>query len=164
MTRDRLTREERSAHMARIRGRDTKPEIVIRRGLHRAGLRYRLHRRDLPGCPDIIFNKRKAVIFVHGCFWHGHDCPAFKIPATRPQFWKMKISQNRDRDARILDELERLGWRSLVVWECAMRGTGRLDLGELIARVESWVRQGTERAEIAGYSPLGPCIGSPQAQ
>ncbi len=97
---DVLTSEQRSFNMSRIRGRDTKPELTLRRGLHSLGLRFRLHRRDLPGRPDLVFASRRAVVFVHGCFWHGHDCPMCRLPATRPDFWATKIAGNRARDRR----------------------------------------------------------------
>src|ERR1700710_434307 len=86
--------EVRSHNMSRIRGRDTKPEMLIRRGLHARGFRFRLHARDLPGRPDLVFPKRSAAVLVHGCFWHGHDCPMFHLPATRPEFWQAKINSN----------------------------------------------------------------------
>src|SRR5215471_13052693 len=95
---DVLTPEQRRLNMSRIRGRDTKPELLLRRSLHARGLRFRLHRRDLPGCPDLVFPRFRAAIFVHGCFWHGHTCPMFKMPKTRTVFWRNKIHKNLDRD------------------------------------------------------------------
>ena len=111
--------------MSRIRGRDTKPEMLIRRGLHARGLRYRLQDRALPGRPDLVFPRFRAVIFVHGCFWHGHDCPLFRLPSTRPQFWEAKIKANRARDAGACEALLALGWRVLVIWECSLKGASR---------------------------------------
>jgi DNA mismatch endonuclease, patch repair protein len=123
---DVLTPDLRRLNMSRVRGRDTKPEMLIRRGLHARGLRFRLHRRDLPGRPDIVLPSRNAVLFVHGCFWHGHNCPLFRMPATRPDFWRDKIEANGRRDAAAIAALGGLGWRVGVVWECALRGVGRL--------------------------------------
>jgi DNA mismatch endonuclease, patch repair protein len=134
------TPEQRSFNMSRIRGRDTKPELKLRRGLHALGFRYRLHRRDLPGRPDLVFPAYRAVIFVHGCFWHGHDCPMCRLPATRPDFWETKIHSNRDRDRRAVRELAAAGWRVLVVWECALRGAARQDEQEVLTRCSSFLQ------------------------
>lgn len=109
--------------MSRIRARDTKPEIAIRRGLHALGLRYRLHDRKLPGTPDLVFSGRQAVVFVHGCFWHGHDCPLGVRPRSNAAFWDTKIARNQERDRGAVEELAKRGWRIAVVWECALRGT-----------------------------------------
>lgn len=111
--------------MAGIGPRNTKPEMMIRRGLHAMGYRYRLHDRALPGRPDLVFPSRRAVIFVHGCFWHGHACGLFRWPATRPEFWRAKISGNVARDARVRMQVTEAGWRVLDVWECALRGPDR---------------------------------------
>ena len=105
--------------MARIGARDTEPELVVRRLLHRLGYRYRLHRRDLPGTPDICFPGRRKAIFVHGCFWHRHEgCPRTTTPGTRTAFWQEKFERNVSRDRTNLTELSELGWKALVVWEC----------------------------------------------
>ena len=111
--------------MSGIGPKDTKPEMFIRRGLHAMGYRYRLHDRRLPGRPDLVFPGRRAVIFIHGCFWHGHDCSLFRWPGTRSDFWRAKISGNINRDARVRSELLNLGWRILDVWECVLRGPER---------------------------------------
>lgn len=111
----------RSAQMAKVRGRDTKPEIRVRKALHSAGLRFRLHAKDLPGRPDIVFRSRKIAIFVHGCFWHRHDDPACKLarlPKTRLDFWLPKLDGNHERDARNIVALEAMAWTPLIVWEC----------------------------------------------
>jgi len=116
--------------MARIHGRDTKPEMVVRRMLHRMGYRYRLHRGDLPGKPDIVFGKRKKAIFVHGCFWHRHDdpgCRLARLPKSKLDFWLPKLSANAERDARHHADLKRLGWNVLVVWECELRQSEQLE-------------------------------------
>lgn len=136
---DVLTPEQRQLNMSRIRGRDTKPEMRIRRGLHARGFRYRLQDRQLPGRPDLVFPRYHAVIFVHGCFWHGHDCPLFKLPATRQEFWSTKIASNRARDTRTAAALLELGWRVANVWECSLRGPGRLSEDEVIERCQAFL-------------------------
>lgn len=119
---DRLTKDARSWNMSRIRARDTKPEITVRRLLHRLGYRFRLHRRDLPGHPDIVLPRHRAVIFVHGCFWHRHPgCRFAYTPKSRIEFWKRKFDQNEERDARAIEALEKDSWRVLVLWECETR-------------------------------------------
>ena len=141
---DVLTPAQRRLNMSRIRGKDTKPEMLLRRGLHAAGFRFRLHGRDLPGRPDLIFPGRKTVIFVHGCFWHGHDCPMFRLPATRPEFWSAKIDANRRRDQAALRSLTAAGWRVLTVWECALLGPARLPEGVVIATSSAFLRSGEQ--------------------
>jgi DNA mismatch endonuclease (patch repair protein) len=137
--------------MSRIRGRDTKPEMFLRLGLHARGLRFRLHRRDLPGRPDIVFPLHRAIVFVHGCFWHGHGCMLCKTPATRPDFWISKIARNAERDQQAVSELVRTGWRVLVVWECAMRGPGRLPSADVLNQCETFIRNpDASLKEIAG--------------
>jgi DNA mismatch endonuclease (patch repair protein) len=111
--------------MRAIRNKNTQPEISLRKALHANGLRFRLNIRKLPGTPDIVLPKYHAVIFVHGCFWHGHDCPLFKLPSTRPDFWREKIERNRANDIKAMEALLASGWRVGVVWECAMRGAGK---------------------------------------
>lgn len=110
--------------MAAVRGRDTKPEIALRRRLHALGLRYRLNVKSLPGTPDLVFPRFGAVVFVHGCFWHGHDCPLFVAPRTRPDFWLNKIGANQSRDRRNHMALLESDWRIATIWECAVRGKG----------------------------------------
>lgn len=112
----------RSRQMALIRSKDTAPEIAVRRLAHRLGYRYRLHRADLPGKPDMVFPSRKAVVFMHGCFWHGHDCKrGGRKPKTNADYWRAKIARNAERDAAATAALAVLGWRSLVVWECEVK-------------------------------------------
>jgi DNA mismatch endonuclease (patch repair protein) len=124
---DQLTPEQRSAHMARIGGKNTKPELVVRRLLHRLGYRFRLHRRDLPGRPDLPFPSRRKLIYVHGCFWHQHTgCVIRHLPATRPDYWAEKFARNRARDERNLAEACALGWEALVVWECEIAAQATL--------------------------------------
>lgn len=148
---DVLTAEQRRLNMSRVRARNTKPEMLVRRGLHARGLRFQLHRRDLPGKPDLVFPKHRAVILVHGCFWHGHRCPLFKWPATRAAFWKEKIDGNRRRDDAAVMALREKGWRILVVWECAIRGPDRLQADTLVDSCEAFVRHPSKsEAELRG--------------
>lgn len=118
---DTLTPAERSARMGRIRGSNTKPELLLRLALHRLGYRYRLHRRDLPGRPDIVFPSRRRAIFVHGCFWHHHTCKIGHVPASRTEFWQQKFARNKQRDERNLQDLSGMGWEVLVIWECELK-------------------------------------------
>lgn len=147
---DVLTQEQRQLNMSRIRGRDTKPELLIRHGLHARGLRYRLHDRKLPGRPDIVFPRYRAVVFVHGCFWHSHGCSLSKPPATRQDFWRQKLDGNAARDQKAIAALRAAGWRVLVIWECALRGTGRLEGTHVLDRAATFIRAaGQTLLEIA---------------
>lgn len=112
---------DRSRIMRSVKQRDTAPELLLRRALHRAGGRYRLHVRSLPGSPDIVFPRRKLAVFVHGCFWHAHDCPAGRPPATRTDYWIPKLRANKARDARKVAELEASGWRVETIWACDLK-------------------------------------------
>ena len=123
---DILTPEQRSEVMRRVRGKDTKPERLLRSALHRAGFRFRLHRRSLPGAPDIVFPGRRKAIFVHGCFWHSHRCGRARKPASNRDYWIPKLAENKKRDARNRRRLAALGWRSMVVWECQLRTMDRV--------------------------------------
>lgn len=118
---DPLTPAERSERMARIRNADTKPEMIVRRLVHSMGYRYRLHLKDLPGNPDLVFRSRKKVIFVHGCFWHQHDCRQYRQPRTKRSFWEPKLTKNKTRDKEVRRKLRALGWGVMVVWECQVR-------------------------------------------
>lgn len=119
---DRISEARRSWNMSRIRGKDTKPEIAVRSMLHKLGYRFRLHRNDLPGRPDIVLPSRKTVIMVHGCYWHRHPgCRYAYSPKSRVDFWENKFAENIARDHRNMDELQSIGWRALVVWECELR-------------------------------------------
>lgn len=115
-----MSRVKRSALMGRIQGRNTGPELAVRHLLHGMGYRYRLHARDLPGKPDIVFRSRRVAVFVHGCFWHRHDCGLAYVPKTRPEFWQRKFEGNVARDLRTKRELEAAGWRVVVIWECQL--------------------------------------------
>lgn len=149
---DIVDKATRSRMMSGIRGKDTKPELVLRRAMHAIGLRYRLHRKDLPGSPDIVMPGRRAVIFVHGCYWHRHEgCRFATTPATRPEFWQAKFEANMARDRRHVMQLLREDWRVATVWECALRTAG---MPEVAARkILEWLDGDTDRLDIgAGIS------------
>ena len=125
---DVFTPEHRSRVMASVKGRDTKPELKVRRLLHRLGARFRLHRKDLPGAPDIVLPGRKLAIFVHGCFWHGHDCArGARVPKANRDYWEAKIGRNRARDAATIAALSTLGWRVETLWECEIKDAAGLE-------------------------------------
>jgi len=147
---DVVSPETRSRMMSGIRAENTVPEMRVRRGLHARGFRFRLHCRELPGKPDIVFPKYRAVIFVHGCFWHAHECALFKWPKTREDFWKGKIGKNRIRDLAVMDELARQGWRVLIVWECALKGKGRIPIEEIVDSCAKWLLSSSTKREIRG--------------
>lgn len=149
---DVLTPEQRQLNMSRIKGKDTKPEMLIRRGLHARGLRYRLHDRSLPGRPDLVFPKYRTAVFIHGCFWHAHGCALSKLPATRQDFWQTKLAANAARDRKAVDALQTAGWRVLVIWECALRGSGRLPEDGVLDGAAHFVRNGARAVlDIAGH-------------
>jgi DNA mismatch endonuclease, patch repair protein len=118
---DHLTREQRSENMRAVRGKDTAPEILARRAAHRLGFRFRLHRTDLPGSPDIVLPKYRTAVFIHGCFWHGHGCTRSKLPQTNVRFWTEKIGKNKLRDEKAEAALRKSGWRVLTLWQCELR-------------------------------------------
>ena len=151
---DIVDRQSRSRMMSGIRGKDTKPEMVIRKALFRQGFRYRLHDARLPGKPDIVFPKYRAIILVNGCFWHRHDCHLFKWPKTRREFWKNKITGNVERDRKNLAKYREQRWRVLVIWECALKGKHRIAEDKVIIRAAKWLRSGTQDLEIVGISNL----------
>jgi len=136
--------------MSRIRGTNTKPELQIRKLLFAEGFRYKLNDASLPGKPDLVFPKYKAVIFVHGCFWHGHGCRLFKVPETNREFWVTKIANNRANDSRCRKALQRCGWRILTIWECALRGPGRLDPAKIASAASDWLLSARRSATIGG--------------
>lgn len=131
--------ESRSKNMRAIRSKNTNPELILRKLLFARGLRFRLHVNALPGKPDIVLPKHRVAILVHGCFWHGHNCYLFKLPAIRREFWQTKISQNQQRDKRDKEALLRDGWRVLCVWECALKGRLKWDVNELGDRLTNWI-------------------------
>lgn len=147
---DVFTSEKRSEVMSKIRGKNTKPEIIIRKALHALGYRYSLHKNDLPGKPDLYFRKYNAVIEINGCFWHGHECHLFRIPKSNTEFWQKKINKNRDRDERNFKKLRNSGYRILNIWECAIKGKTSLDFDKLINSIEDWLISESGYAEIEG--------------
>ena len=144
----------RSKNMAAIKGKNTKPELLIRKALYARGFRYRLHDTKLPGKPDLVLKKYNAIILIHGCFWHKHDCYLFKWPATRVDFWKNKIESNVIRDAKQKEAYKELGWKILTIWECALKGKNKLDFNQVIDRIELWLLTATEDSEIKGEEPI----------
>lgn len=150
MSADIVSQATRSRMMAGIGARDTKPELIVRRGLHALGYRFRLHDRRLPGRPDLVLPRWHAAIFVNGCFWHGHDCTLFKWPKSRRTFWREKIEGNRTRDRNALAALDDIGWRALTVWECALKGPERIGARATITAADRWVRSKTRAGEIRG--------------
>ena len=136
--------------MAGIKAKNTKPEMIVRRGLHGMGFRFRLHDSKLPGKPDLVLPKYHAVIFVNGCFWHGHDCEFFKWPKTREEFWREKIGRNRALDLANAERLAFKGWRNLTIWECALRRSKGATIDMALQRAEHWLVAGLGSQEIAG--------------
>ena len=131
---DNLSPEERSAQMAKIHSKDSKPEMFVRRLVHGMGYRYRLHRADMPGKPDMVFGPKKMVIVGHGCFWHGHNCSLGRIPKTRVEFWTAKIIANRARDEKHIEKLRANGWQALIIWECQLK-----DSSSVKSRIKSFL-------------------------
>ena len=143
--------------MAAIRGKDTRLEMAVRRGLHAEGLRFRLHVNGLPGRPDLVLPRHRAVVFVHGCFFHGHGCHRFKWPKANMVFWRDKISRNVERDHAVVRALQADGWRVATVWECALKGKAKLDGQAALQALAQWVREGGQTIVIRGsevWSPL----------
>lgn len=139
---DIISPEQRSALMSRIRGKNTGIELEVRKGLHTLGFRYRLGGAGLPGRPDIVLPRYRTVVFVHGCFWHGHDCHLFRWPKSRPEFWKEKITANQERDRRSLGKLKDLGWKVETIWECELRGRSPAQRAEVILALAERIRKG----------------------
>lgn len=134
--------ETRSRMMSGIRGKNTKPELLVRKYLHSKGLRFKLHAKGLPGKPDLVFPKYKTVVFVHGCFWHGHDCPLFKWPTTNINFWRTKILGNQVRFNTQKAMLKSQGWRVIVVYECALKGRTSKSIEKFLGKLEFKIRSG----------------------
>ena len=148
---DVVDRETRSRMMSGIRGKDTKPEVLVRRALFAAGFRFRLHRKDLPGVPDIVLSERRVAVFVHGCFWHSHKgCLYARRPTSRVDFWKAKLDGNVERDRRAIELLTTAGWRVLVVWECLMRDNQALAI--LSQTLATWIGSAEVSGELSGGS------------
>lgn len=147
---DTVSTAVRSRMMSGIRSTNTKPEMILRKGLHRLGFRFRLHDRRLPGSPDLVLPKYRAALFAHGCFWHGHDCHLFRLPSTRTDFWLAKINRNREVDARTQALLRNQAWRVGVVWECALKGRTRLPLEAVLDTCSDWLRSDQSELEVRG--------------
>lgn len=140
----------RSRMMSGIKGKNTKPELAIRSALHRRGFRFRLHRNDLPGKPDLVFTGCNAVLFVHGCFWHGHGCHLFRWPESREDFWREKIGKNIERDRQQRLTLAGMGWRIGTVWECALKGKTRLPFDSVVDQCAIWLKSDIKTMEVSG--------------
>lgn len=151
---DIVDKATRSRMMSGIRGKDTRPELLIRKHLHARGFRYRLHDAKLPGKPDIVLPRYRAAILVHGCFWHGHDCHLFKWPSNNESFWRDKITKNRQVDQRVIHELNESGWRVLIVWECALKGKQRDTIDKITDCIVDWLNHGDIICEINSAKPL----------
>ncbi len=148
---DKISREARSRNMAAIRGKDTGPEMLLRRGLHSLGFRYCLHVKKLPGSPDLVLTRYKAVIFVNGCFWHLHGCRRSTMPKERRQFWETKLKGNKERDERNVRSLLESGWRVLIVWECAFGKKGSPEIQPLLSEISRWISSGEMYLEIPSF-------------
>ena len=149
---DIVSPEDRSRMMSGIRGRDTKPELLLRAGLHAMGYRYKLHDKSIPGKPDLVFPRYRAVIFANGCFWHGHDCHLFKWPKSREDFWRTKIGANIERDLEVAKLLNEKGWRILKVWECSLKGRTRIGPEKVFEECAVWLEGQQNNHEITGLT------------
>lgn len=150
---DIVDRSTRSRIMSRIKGRDTRPEMEIRKKLFARGFRYRLHDKKLPGKPDMVFPKYKAVVLFNGCFWHVHDCYLFKWPTSQVTFWKKKLTKNKENDRKNNEALKKLGWRILTIWECSYRSPGKKDwskIDSLVPKIEKWLYSIKKTGELRG--------------
>lgn len=148
---DIVSPEKRSRMMSGIRSKNTRPEVFVRRSLHRVGFRFRLHCPNLPGKPDLVFPKYNAVIFIQGCFWHCHDCALFKWPSSRQDFWKTKINRNKQKDKESLEKLLNEGWRVMLIWECALKGSGKISSDKVIAKTIQFVTGKRKFVEVRGH-------------
>jgi len=153
---DIVDKATRSRMMSKIKSKDTGLEVAIRKGLwklgHRyfSGQKYHIDGKKLPGRPDMVFPKHRAVIFANGCYWHGHDCHLFRLPSTNTSFWSEKINSNRARDKRNNDDLKTRGWRVMVVWECAFRGKEKLVYNDAVKAIEAWLISDSQQGELRG--------------
>lgn len=151
---DIVDKKTRSRMMSGIKGKDTQQELSLRSELHRRGFRYRLHYENLPGKPDLVFPRYSSIILLNGCFWHGHNCHLFKWPTTRSGFWQGKIKQTRLRDQRNLERYRQLGWRTLIIWECSLKGKTKLGLSQVAEITARWIQFDNQDAEIRGREPI----------
>lgn len=147
---DTVDKATRSKIMASVGQKNTGPETLLRSALHKHGLRYRLHDRSLPGSPDLVFPRFRAVIFVHGCYWHSHGCYRSTLPKTRSDFWSKKFKDNKERDERKICQLLEEGWRALIVWECALVGKAFRPIDCVAATVSAWLNSADSRGDISG--------------
>jgi len=150
---DIVDQRTRSRMMSGIRGKNTKPEVLIRSLLHSRGYRFRKHYDRLPGKPDIALPKYRALILVNGCFWHGHDCHLFKWPATNHDFWKQKFSVNIARDRKLFEIYRQAGWRVLTIWECSLKGKRRLSETTIVDQMTAWLNSAASEGDIQGNGP-----------
>ena len=150
---DVVDQKTRSRMMSGIRSKNTKPELLIRKGLHARGFRFRLNDKRLPGKPDLVFPKYSAVIFVHGCFWHRHDCHLFKWPKTRREFWHKKLLRNQEKDVESYARLKKDGWYILTIWECALKGRTRRPMDKVLDMAADWLVSGQRDRQIQGGRP-----------
>lgn len=134
--------------MAGIRSKNTKPELIVRKALHRKGFRYRLHTKSIPGTPDLVLPKYNALVFIHGCFWHHHGCHLSKLPPEKK--WQDKLLSNAKRDAKVTDELLEAGWRVATVWECALKGKSKLPIDDIIQSLSDWLKSDLKQIDIDG--------------
>lgn len=149
---DVVSPEKRSQMMAGIKGKNTKPEMAMRSALHRLGFRFRLHEKSLPGKPDMVFPRYRAVLFIHGCFWHGHNCHLFKWPSSRVDFWVTKITRNQVVDRLSIEKLQQAGWRVGTVWECAIRGRAKRPFADVVEDCRKWLISDEAMFETRGNS------------
>ena len=149
---DVVDKQTRSRMMSGIKGKNTNPELIVRKGIHARGFRYRLHVSRLAGKPDLVLPRYNAVIFVHGCFWHGHDCHLFKWPSTRPEWWESKINGNMARDEEAYAALHKQGWRILTLWECALKGKSKRPSDAVLEEITIWLRNNNKDNEIRGIN------------
>lgn len=147
---DTFSKSKRSELMSRIRSKNTKPEVWVRKTLHGQGFRYRIHDSSLPGKPDMKLKKHNAIIQIHGCFWHGHHCHLYRPPKSRTSYWEPKITRNRERDLKNNKLLLNKGWRLLIIWECALKGKTKLNDEILIQKIERWIASEQRFMEIEG--------------
>lgn len=149
-----MTKQQRHDCMAAVKGKDTKPEMLVRRFLHAAGYRYRLHDKKLPGCPDLVFRSLHTVIFIHGCFWHGHEnCKYYRLPKSNIEFWRKKIDRNRERDAEAIKKLQSDYWNVIVIWERDLKNKNRrAEILDRISRELFYIRNRTYARPCLPYA------------
>lgn len=147
---DIVDKETRSRMMSGIRSKNTKPEILIRKGLYHRGYRYRLHVKKIPGNPDIVLRKYNSVIFINGCFWHKHNCHLFKWPKSNIEFWKKKILKNVSNDIKNQEILNKSKWKIAIIWECSLKGKEKLDIEIILDKITQWLNNDSKRLEITG--------------